>query len=342
LLFYIARALHPAGFGLYAIAIAFSQILGLAGNFGVGTSFRKKLSESDATQHSKSRLLSNGYFITCAVSAIVAAAGVAASGYLARAVYGNPQMATPIAIAAASVFFYSLYNITLAALVGNWKVKESAYANFGYSFSQLALIVILISAGYGVDGAMWGYLLSLAIGFVVGLFFLLRTVKIQAMLPDIKELKGIFSFSLPVFVSHLLNTGVMNFAVVFLGVFATASMVGNYSTAETIAGFVTIIVTAVSFVILPDLSKIMSDSKLSKKVGIAYNESVRYTLLLILPMVVLAASLAMPLMGILVSYSYTTAPIYFAIIALGLMLGIIGNYSGTLLVGFGDTKTVMK
>jgi O-antigen/teichoic acid export membrane protein len=43
-----------------------------------------------------------------------------------------------------------------------------------------------------------------------------------------------------------------------------------------------------------------------------------------------------------VSYSYTTAPIYFAIIALGLMLGIIGNYSGTLLVGFGDTKTFMK
>ena len=342
LLFYIARALNPSGFGLYAIAIAFSQILGLGGNFGVGTAFRKRLPEKGAAEKSRSKLLSNGYFITCIVSAVLAAAGVLASTYLANSIYHNPGMAIPIALASASVFFYSLYNITLAALVGNWRVSESAYSNFGYSISQLVLIVGLVSAGYGIVGAMWGYLLSMAIGFLVGIYFLFKKVKITAIMPSMREIYDIFAFALPVFVSNLLNTGVMNFAVVALGAFATASIVGNYSAAETIGGFVTIIITAISFVILPDFSKVMSDKKLSNKIADAYNESVRYTLLLILPMVVLAVALAVPLMRILVSHSYTTAPLYFAIISLGLMLGVIGNYAGTLLVGFGNTKKFMK
>jgi O-antigen/teichoic acid export membrane protein len=342
LLIYLARALHPGGFGLYSIAIALSQILGLGGNFGVGTAFRKKLPEKDSNKKKRSELLSNGYFATVIISVAIAICGILASGYLADTVYNNPQMVMPIAIASASVLFYALYNITLAALVGAGHVKESAFSNFGYSFSQLLLIVALVSAGFGVAGAMYGYFFSLAIGFAVGIFYLMKKVDLAALIPSKAKLQEIFGFSLPVFISNILNTGVINLAVVVLGVFATASVVGNYGAADTIAGFVTIIITAISFVILPDFSKMMSDKKLSLRIGDAYNASISFTLLLVLPLVVFAMAAAKPLLAIFISHAYTLAPAYFAIMIAGLMAGVLGSLAGTLLVGFGNTKKFMK
>jgi O-antigen/teichoic acid export membrane protein len=342
LLIYLARALHPSGFGIYSIAIALSQILGLGGNFGVGTAFRKKLPEKSSSRRKRSELLSNGYFVTVVISLIIAICGVLASGYLANTIYNNPQMALPISIAAASVFFYALYNITLAALVGTGHVTESAFSNFGYSLSQLVLIVALVSAGYGVTGSMYGYFFSLAIGFTVGIFYLIKKVDLKVLLPRKERLKEIFGFSLPVFISNILNTGVLNLSVIVLGAFATATVVGNYGAADTIAGFVTILITAISFVILPDFSKVMSDRRLSHKIGEVYNESVNYTMLLILPIVVFVIAAAKPLFRILISHSYAFAPGYFSVMVVGLMGGVVGSFAGILLVGFGDTTKFMK
>ena len=45
LLVFLARYLKPVDYGIYTIVIALYTLLGMGGNFGMGTALRKKLSE---------------------------------------------------------------------------------------------------------------------------------------------------------------------------------------------------------------------------------------------------------------------------------------------------------
>ena len=224
---YLARFLLPADFGLYVIAIAFSQLLGMGGNFGIGTALRKKLPESK-TMHDSNTLLSNGYFVAAFISLVIAIFGVLLSGSIASIIYHNNALAIPIILASISVFFSVLFNITMASLVGVGRVRESVYSNILYSMSQLAIIIILVSLGFGVVGAMAGYLLSLILGVILGLLLLYK--KHRFILSKISKviIKELTSFSVPLVISNIVNTGVGNFGVVLLGVFVASSIVGNY------------------------------------------------------------------------------------------------------------------
>ena len=73
----LARQLHPAELGLYAIAIAFYTILGIFSTFSMGTSMRKKLAE-DRDKRGKVKLVSSAYSIALTFSLIIALIGVLA------------------------------------------------------------------------------------------------------------------------------------------------------------------------------------------------------------------------------------------------------------------------
>ncbi len=338
---YLARMLQPSDFGLYIISIAFAFLLGMGGNFGIGTALRKKLPEAKNKAQSN-RIMSNGYIIAGGISIIIALLGIILSSSIANIIYHNSSLSTPIAIASASVFFSVLFNITMASLVGIGKVRISVYSNVLYSISQLIIIVILVSSGYGVLGAMTGYLLSLIIGLLFGAATLLRRGAFKLEHVSATIIKELSSFSLPVVISNIINIGISNFGVVFLGVFVASAIVGNYGAASRIGNIVNIFVTSGTFLLLPAYAMVISHKKHNQNISSAYENSVYYTLLFLLPIVAFSIAGAQPLLKLLVSSKYSLAPIYFSIIAAGLTIGVIGTYAGSILIGFGRTKKFMK
>ena len=341
IIIYLARFLLPADFGLYVIAIAFSQLLGMGGNFGIGTALRKKLPESKNMQDSNT-LLSNGYFVAAIISVAIAIIGVLLSGSIANIVYHNNALTIPIILASISVFFSVIFNITMASLVGVGKVRESVYSNILYSMSQLAIIVILVSLGFGVMGAMAGYLISLILGVVLGLLLLYKKYKFILSKISKAIIKELTSFSVPLVISNIVNTGVGNFGVVLLGIFVVSSIVGNYGAALRLGNIINIFITSGTFLLLPAYAMVISHKKHKQNISSAYESSIYYTLLFLLPMVAFAIAASIPLLHLLLSKGYSSAPLYFSIIVLGLTINILGTYSGSLLIGFGHTRKFMK
>ena len=343
LLIFLARVLQPSSFGLYSIAVSFAALLGIAGNFGMGTAFRKMLPgvrEGDAARTRK--ILANGYSIAMAIGAVIAVVGFLLSGAIARNVYGNPALGAALEIAAIAEFVSVVFNLAQAALVGLGLVKEATIANAAYSASYLVGSVVLVLLGYGVTGAVAGMLIGLAVGGAAGLAFLFRKTGLFVLGTERKTAMEVASFSAPVVASNVAMQGVLNFSVLFLGVFAAASVVGNYGSAFKLARFVDLTIASITFILLAAFSKALSGKGTSERIGTIYNNSLYYTFLLMLPLVAYGIALAKPIVGVLFSSQYSSAPLYFSIMIAGMAVGMIGTYAGTLIIGNGDTRRFMK
>lgn len=340
LLIFLAFYLQPANFGIYSIVIAFATLLGIGSNFGVGTAFRKMLPELNSTSRI-SRLLSSGYALSLGVGAAVAIVGILISGWLASSVYHNPSLTLLFMIGSIAEFINVLYQLSLAAQVGVGLVKEATISNAVYSSASLVLSVILVLLGYGVVGAVIGFTLGLLAGGLVGIAYLMIKAKCNAVRPSKEDSKKLTSFSMPVVASHVAMNGAANFAVLFLGIFVTATIVGNYGAAYKLARFVEIIITDIALILLPAFSRALMKVDTAKKIGALYNNSVYYTALILFPMLAYLISVSTPLIRLLFPASYVNAPLYFAVMVAGMAVGLIGTYAGTLIVGFGNTKRFM-
>jgi O-antigen/teichoic acid export membrane protein len=316
LLLLLARLLHPAEFGLYAIVIAFYTLLGIGGQFGVGTALRKMLPEA-SNKAERAKLIINSYVIVMVVAIAIAIVGLIFSSAIATSIYHQPSIAGALQLASVLVIVWAFFNLTIATLVALDRVKEATIIDLLYSVMQPIAAVSLVLLGYGVFGALAG----------------IRPAK--------ETIKKLLDFSAPVATSNIALLGPANFAILLLGVYATSAIVGNYNAGYELGNFVGIIFTSVAFVLLPVFAGTLSKKETAKDIGRIYNSTIYYTLLFLLPVLAYAVSVAQPLMYLLFSSAYSMTPFYFAVIAVGTTISIIGVYAGTLIIGYGDTKKFM-
>ncbi len=343
LLIFLTRVLQPAAFGLYSIAISFAGFLGIASNFGMGTAFRKMLPGLRSGEIERARrIVSNGYYISLSVGIVIAVAGFLLSGVISNSIYHNPTLAVALEIAALVEFVSVAFNLTQAALVGFGLVKEATIANTLYSIFYLAGSVILVLLGFGVAGAVSGMLIGLVVGAAVGLFYAFRKARFLFTGIDKRAAKEITAFSAPVVASNIAVQGASSLSVLLLGAFAASQVVGNYSSAFRLGRFVELTVTSINFILLATFSSALSKKSVSEKMESIYNNSIYYTSLFMLPLVAFGIALSEPIVKLLFSSSYTTAPLFFSIIIAGMAVGMIGTYASSLIIGNGDTRRFMR
>ncbi len=343
LLIFLARVLQPTNFGLYSIAISFAGILNIAQTFGIGTAYRKMLPEIIKNKKARiTQILSAGYAIALPLGIVIAIVGMLISGLIAKYIYSNPALMLALLIAAFSEFISVLFNLTQGVLVGLGKVKEATIANAVYSVMYLIGSVGLVLAGYGVVGAVSGMVIGLAAGSVVGVLYMFRTIGLGISKPKRKDIREVGTFSAPIVASYMATQSALNLAVLLLGVVAITSVVGNYGAAYKLARFVDLTITATTFILLGIFSSALSKKSIAKRIGSIYNKSIYYTALFLFPLVAYGMASATPLIRLLFSSSYSSAPLYFAIMIAGMTVGLIGSYAGTLIISSGNTKKFMK
>ncbi|MDE1871160.1 MAG: oligosaccharide flippase family protein [Candidatus Micrarchaeota archaeon] len=341
LLIILARLLKPTDFGIYAIAIAFYTLLSIGGHFGMGTALRKEVPQILSDRKRVAELISNSYVVALAVALVVALVAMALSNAIAIGVYHDPGISNTLVLASLLVLLYALFNLTLAALISVEKVREGTMIYLMYAFIQLVAAAALVLLGYGVFGAMVGLGIGLIVPSLIGLYKVASYINWKFVMPSRGTIRHLMGFSAPVVASNVAVQGPPNLAILLLGVYSTAIIVGNYNAAFKFGNFVNVFLVANAFILLPSFAIAFSDRNLSSKIGRIYNSSIHYTLILMLPVIIFAISVARPLMRLLFSAQYSVAPFYFTIIVLGTALGIISTYAGNLIVSYGDTKRFM-
>ncbi len=341
LLIFLTHALSPAEYGLYVIAVAFTNVLGMAGNFGLGVSLRKKLPES-RTARRTSEVVSNSYFAAVVASVIVAAIGISISRYLAISVYGNAALVIPLMIASITISLSVVFNISNSILIGIDRIKQAAIGNITYTCAQLILVALFVLYGYSITGAVAGLALGLLIGFLVAFRYVLKYAGRKFVRPSRKMLHELVEFSVPIALSNISLVGIENFAIDFLGVFAAAIMVGSFGAAFKLGRIFEVLLASTTYVLLPAFTKAVGSESLSKRMSSIYDNSIFYMLLLMLPLLVFLISAAEPVTHLLFSRAYPMAALYFSVISIGVAAQVIGSFAGTMIISYGDTGKFMK
>ncbi len=166
---YLANALAPENFGIYAWILAIAILLDVFASFGTGNAIAKFI--PDALERGDNRLAA-GYFrylfrVRLLALGAVAIAAIAFAEPIAAFAFGKAVLATPLRIAAAFLVIYNLYGYLQALFISMMKNEHVFASELVSSILRAALIVALVELTGSLYSAVLGYGVSLLIGAAI-------------------------------------------------------------------------------------------------------------------------------------------------------------------------------
>ncbi|MEM3201910.1 MAG: oligosaccharide flippase family protein, partial [Candidatus Micrarchaeaceae archaeon] len=346
LLVALARLLGSDNYGIYTLAFGISALLGAAGHFGIGTYFNNYLARyrSINDYESIAKVVSSGYTIIIPIALAVSAIGIGISSLVAPFYARTGITAFEIEIAAGSIFFSMVYGASYSGLIGLGKGMHAATSNISNLTVQLVASVSLVVAGFGVAGAISGILIGYAFGFAISTYYVLSEIRGKAKLrhASVSEIKSAISFSMPLALNNALTFSTGYIAVILLGLFSTAYVLGNYGIANKGYSMTAVFTGSAWSIMMPMLSAKRAQSKDEKAVASAFGKALVYTIAFVVPFIVYIGVMAKPIIFILITKNFGIAPLYLLLVAFGVIIGLPGLYATSLVIAYEKVYKLLR
>ncbi|MDX6664606.1 MAG: hypothetical protein QOG68_812, partial [Solirubrobacteraceae bacterium] len=182
---YLVRALHPHGYGLYAVAIGFGVIAVMVSDFGVAGSTSRFVAEKLADRKLTAALISDGLRVKLVISGTASIALIALASPIAGA-YGQPDLVGPLRAVAAVTLGQSLFQFFVGVVLGMGRnaLQARLYAIEGIGETVFAITIVAL--GGGAAGALMGQAAGYAVASAVGLAIVAKRLG-RGVLPRIKS-----------------------------------------------------------------------------------------------------------------------------------------------------------
>lgn len=362
----LATLLSPEGVGLYGMALIPFTMISFFRDWGINNALIQKIASLKAqgkTEEIHDVIVSGIVFeiITGAALALVCFGLAWPLAYILSPA-DVTELSVYIELSALAVFTGALISAASGIFVGFERMKLNSFAQIFQAVVKTALGPLLIILGYGVFGAVFAVVVSLAATGIVCIllvyFFLFRSLKKSKVgRCDIKKtLKPMISFGLPLTVSNVVIGVLPQFFTFIMAAYAGTWMMGNYFAGTYFAVILTFVSFPIQTVLFPMFSKVNPDTE-PKLVKTVFASSVKYTAILLVPATLLLITLAEPLVntlfpaeGILQSLfvanaapKYPFAPSFLILSILVDLFVLIGNISLVVFQsGVGQTRQIMK
>ncbi|MFQ6053120.1 MAG: oligosaccharide flippase family protein, partial [Candidatus Bathyarchaeia archaeon] len=206
---------------------------------------------------------------------------------------------------------------------------------------------LLVYLGFGVSGAVIGivlsYLFAAPVGLLLAFFSSPRRARVEMEPPDTwRSLRLMLAFGLPLFLGGLVAGFAGRLQGFLLSWFVSDELIGNYGVAFRFTSLVNLVTESIGVTLFPAFSRfsyVVEPEKLRE----AFQGSVRYSAIIVLPLVLLLATVAKPAIYTLFTSKYPYAPLFFQLLLAPMLLVGLGSLSiGNFLNSQGDTTTSMR
>jgi O-antigen/teichoic acid export membrane protein len=165
---YLVRALGPAEFGLFSLAVSVGALLLLPSDFGISGSTARFIAERFGDWPRVAALLADALRLKLLVSAVVSLALLAAAGPVAGA-YGEPALAWPVRWMAIAILFQSLVAFYRYAFLAMRDAEVGFRIVVGEAAVETGASILLVVLQAFVIGHLCALcLLSAALSLVIG------------------------------------------------------------------------------------------------------------------------------------------------------------------------------
>jgi O-antigen/teichoic acid export membrane protein len=350
---YLASLLSPGEMGLYTLALAAPTLISLLRDWGVNSALVKYTAQynSEGQLVRAMRILRTSLVFEVVVGFVLTVVSVLLSSVFAE-IYHAASIAPLIEVASLIILINSFWTIAQAAFTGFERMELNNVSLIVQAVVKVVLVSSLVILGFGVFGAVLGYVVSFLVAGVAGtllLWFFCRSFRDppSRSLGLLREastsvgavgLAGLVRYGLPLSVAAIIGSFQTQFYTVLMGVYATADAVGNYAIASTFVVLIAFFATPISTMLFPAFSK-LDFNRDYEALKSAFQFSVKYASLLVVPVAVIVMSLSQPAVSTLFGTKYSSAPFFLSLLTISFLSCAFGNLSlGNLISSQGDTR----
>jgi O-antigen/teichoic acid export membrane protein len=292
----------PAQLGFYVLGTTLSQIANVLSQFGMDNGVVRYVAhygaEGDARRVRGTVI--QALLVTFALSVVLSVLLFLGSGFLAEWVFDKPFLETMFKAFSVSVPFFTVMSMALWTTQGFHTVKYQTYVqDVLRPLLNLAFIMIFYLLGVQVLGAVAAYILSMAFGAVLGLYYLVRVFP-GLLNHNVKpkfESRALFEASGPMIVTSFSQQINSWLALLVLGAFETVRAVGIYNVAFRTAALSTLVLFAFSGIFSPIVSSLYRRG-LSQDLAYLYQDVSRWAFTGALAFFLMTALLAQDIMAV--------------------------------------------
>jgi O-antigen/teichoic acid export membrane protein len=350
---YLASLLSPDEMGLYTLALAAPTLISLFRDWGVNSALVKYTAQYHSQGqlvHAK-KILSTSLVFEVAVGLVLTVVSVLLSSVFAG-LYHAASIAPLIEGASLMILINAFVTVAQAAFTGFERMELNNVSLIVQAVVKVVLVSSLVLLGFGVFGAVVGYVVSFVVAGAAGILLLwlfCRGFKgsSSGSLGPLGEavpsgeavgLGGMVRYGLPLSIAAIIGSFQTQFYTVLMGVYAPADAVGNYAIAATFVVLIAFFATPVSTMLFPAFSK-LDVNRDHEALQSAFQFSVKYASLLVVPVAVIVMSLSQPAVSTLFGSKYGSAPFFLSLLAVNYLSCAFGSLSlGNLISSQGDTR----
>jgi stage V sporulation protein B len=325
----LARYLGAAQYGIFGVIISLSTMSYIFFNLGVRTTISKYAAEDDTLA---SAILIAGLKIQIFFGIIITVATFLLADLISE--WLNDHTLAPfIRLSALAIFPSALYAVYLGLLNGRREFGKLTITSISYSVSKLIAIFLFVSLGFGVKGAIGGFIVAGIMGLLVGKGF----VNFQTIRTTFSP-KKIISFAIPLVIFSMTISFLMNIDLLLVkSILKDNILTGFYTAASNSARPLWFLSTAIARVLLPFVSIASSnnDIDLTRRY---INDALRYALMLFIPLTFIISGTAESLVQLLYSGKFLLAGKPLSILIFGFLFVSVFSILSAVITAIGRPR----
>ncbi len=248
----LARLLGASGLGLYTLSLTVAGIAGIGANLGLSQALIHHVARNSDNPQAVSQYVVLGLSLSAGLGIVGAAVLFGMRGLIAQ-FFDCQQLTGLLILVAVSLPFASVFASVQGVLNGLRSMRTYALTGVSRRLLRAAVVLPVVVAGFGVVGAVAGVLAAEVCACLVGVWFARRYLAPLTghILVQTKELA---SFGALMCAANAVYAVFAQVDILFIGRLMSASAVGTYSVAVTIASFFSIVPGAIQMVMFPTAS----------------------------------------------------------------------------------------
>jgi len=339
----ITYILGAQNYGLYSIAIVGPTLIATFRDCGVNSAMVKYSAQYNVEDKAKIRgIIVSGLVFEIALGLSLSILSFFLSPFIATSLH-RPTIVPLIQIASFFVLAGALVNSATAAFTGLEIMHYYSFMLIIQSTIKTGLIIGLVLLGFGTLGAITGYTVSALIAGLAGVILVWSVYRLlpkSATRTEVSStIKTMLGYGIPVSIGAILTGLLTVFYSYILAFYVTNNaLIGNYNLAINFSILITFFATPVTTMLFPAFSKLdyRKDHDTLKSV---FQYSVKFASLIVVPVAALVIALAQPGVGFIYHNSYSSAPLFLALLSVTYLYTALGSLSmSNLLLGQGFTK----
>jgi len=329
----LARILGPEPYGEFGVIMSMLAVLEVLLAKGIRDSVTKYTAEFPERSPAIKR---QGLTIAAIFGGLVFVLYILTAKPIALA-FHNANLTRPLRISALIIPLISLYSVLIGHLSGKRLFGRQALAMNIQSLGKVAGVYILALVGFGLQGAVSGYVVSYVVALLAA-FYLSREPRQES---DAFPASQLLSFALPIVGFSILLSLLMNLDIFFVKtLIKEGRAAGFYASALALTRAPYSVSSAFAITLLPVISQLTSSNRL-QEASRHINKSLRYLLILLVPLAFFTNGLSGPIIQLVYSSRYLPAAAPLSILIFGVTFLTLFSVLAAVINGSGMPKTSM-